>query len=275
MGAGAGLAGVFALLVAGSQALAGFNYVDFTSTAGLNLEGAATITSDTIAVTPSVDHAAGAVWYAASKQNVAGGFQTDFKIRVFDRQGGGADGMAFVIQNTSATAIGGAGGAIGYADNIWYGQTGIPNSLAVELDLWNNTNRGWNDFGDLARHVSVQTRGTLTNSPDESASLGAAGIDDLGDGQVHSIRVVYAGGMMRIFVDDMVNAKLAIAVDLATVLALDSGSAWVGITAATGGAPDREGHELRSWSFNNEVPAPTSAALLGLGGLAACRRRRA
>lgn len=268
------LAGV-ALLAGVSPAFADFNFPDFTTTPGLTLAGSATLTGNTIAVTPSTDNTAGGVWYTAGKQMVAGGFDTDFKIRVFDRHGAGADGFAFVVQNSpNPSPLGGQGGAIGYGDNTWYGQTGIPNSLAVEVDLWNNTDRGWDDFGNLPKHVSIQTRGLQPNSPDQSASLGAAGINDLGDGEVHDIHVVYVSGQMNIYVDGALT--LSVAVDLSSTLSLDNGAGWVGITAATGAPSDEEGHELRSWSFTGtNIPAPSAAAIMGLGGLVAGRRRRA
>ena len=270
-----GALGLAAVVSAGSPAMAGFNYSDFSSTSGLTLAGAATVTGNTIAVTPSEAQVAGGVWYTDSKQNVAGGFTTDFAVRVYNKQGQGADGFAFVIQNSAPAPLGGAGGAIGYASNVWYGQTGIPNSLAVELDLWNNSGRGWDDYPQYPIKTSIQTNGLLPNQPDQEHSLGAAPIPNVGDGQVHNVRITYAGGMMSVYVDDLTTPVLTQAVNLSSILSLDNGTAWVGITAATGGATDEQAQELRSWSFSGgDIPSPTGAAVLGLGGLAVLRRRR-
>ncbi len=63
--------------------------------------------------------------------------------RITDVMGLGADGFAFVIQNSGANVLGGTGGAMGYGSNIYFdGPTprGIENSLAVEFDMWNNQN---------------------------------------------------------------------------------------------------------------------------------------
>jgi MYXO-CTERM domain-containing protein len=66
-------------------------------------------------------------------------------------------------------------------------------------------------------------------------------------------------------------------VNLANTLNLTNGkSAFVGFSSGTGATINVERHEVLDWQFSSEVvPAPGSAALLGLGGLAATRRRRA
>lgn len=255
------------------QAHADFDFPDFSVTSGLALAGTATVSDNTLKLTQSVGASAGAGWYA-TKQNVSGGFQTDFRVRIFDRKGGGADGIAFVIQNTGTSALGGQGGAIGYATNQYFSQTGISNSLAVEFDTWNNTGRGWADTA-FARHTSIQTNGLNPNSPEESASLGAASIGDIGDGQIHNIRIKYVGGVLSVYVDDLATAVLSRTLDIATRIQLDQGTAIVGLTSGTGGAQDAQGHEILSWSYvGNTIPTPGAAAILGLGGLMMTRRRR-
>ena len=72
-----------------------------------------------------------------------------------------------------ATAIGGRGGALGYATNPVFssqpGNSGITNCLAVEFDTWDNTG-DWSDFGS-SRHVSIQSMGVQDNLPTAGASL--------------------------------------------------------------------------------------------------------
>lgn len=260
-----------------SSAFADFNYVDFSSTAGLNLVGAAEQNSNRLLVTPSVRASAGAVWVGA-QQRVSGGFDTTMVIKIEDKVGGGADGMALVIQNSAPTPIGASGGGIGYAANPVFEIPGISNSLAVEFDMWNNSPKDWSDPG--SNHVSIQSRGLQQNSPDAAYSLGAAASPDLSDGSSHTLRVRYIGGVMSIYIDGSLTLQSNI--DLSGLLSLNPdsvdgvGQAWVGITAATGGNPDRQAHVLESWRFEGtpQIPAPATAGLLVPALALGARRRR-
>ena len=256
---------------AGTSALADFNYSDFSSVSGLNFVGVAKQDANRILVTPSVGGSAGAVW-AATKQSVANGFDTTMTIHIEDKHGGGADGMALVIQNAAPTPLGGTGGGIGYGRNLVYGQPGIANSFAVVADMWNN-NPQWTEPGD--NHLTFQSNGLLENSPSSSASLANAGISDLSGGSTHTVRVLYAGGVMSVYLDGSLSASLSAEVNLSTLLALDNGSAWVGVTSSTGGTADRQAHVLDAWSWTTSVtPAPGAAGLMAMGGLLAIRRKR-
>ncbi len=255
---------------AGSSALADFNYSDFSSVTGLNLVGVAKQDANRILVTPSIGGSAGAVW-AAMKQDVSIGFDTTMTIHIENKNGAGADGMALVIQNAAPTPLGGTGGGIGYARNLMFNQPGITNSFAVAVDMWNN-NPQWNEPGD--NHLTFQSNGLLENTPDMSASIANAGISDLSDGSNHTIRVVYSSGIMSVYLDGSLNPALSASVNLSTLLALDNGTAWVGVTSATGGLANAQAHVLDSWQWNSVIPAPGTAGLMAMGGLLAIRRKR-
>lgn len=261
-----------ALCAMGNSAMANFNYNDFSTTTGLNMVGVAKQDANRILVTPSIGASAGAVW-AIQKQNIEGSFDAYMTIHVEDKQGIGADGMALVIQNTSATALGGGGGAVGYGINPTFGLSGIANSIAVVFDMWDN-NINWPEPGD--NHVSIQTRGLLENSPELQYSLGNAATPDLSDGAVHAIHVSYTPGLMSVYLDQALTPILQVNVNLGSLLALDNGQAWVGVTSATGGPQNAEAHVLNSFAFNGcPVPTPGTASLMALGGLVGFRRRRA
>ncbi|HYE02082.1 MAG TPA: L-type lectin-domain containing protein [Phycisphaerales bacterium] len=262
-----------ALAAITGAAHADFSYPDFAAASGLSLVGAANTTGSSLSIAPAQHRVAGAVWHQ-QKQAVANGFETTFSVRITGLQGDGADGLALVLQNQSATALGGTGGAMGYAENHVFAQPGIAGALAIELDLWNNAPAGdWNDPD--SSHVSLQSRGPLLEaSPDHTHSLAWNHLAaDLSDGALHVVSISYVPGILSVYVDDLNNPVLSANVDLASLIALDAGRAWVGLTAATGGASDVQGHEITGWTFTT-VPAPGPAALLGLGGLLASRRRR-
>ncbi|MBX3358716.1 MAG: hypothetical protein KF745_09830 [Phycisphaeraceae bacterium] len=277
------------LLVAAALAIAGhalsastanaqFSYPNFSNLSGLNMLGSSLRSGNSLIVAPAQTRVAGAAWYTGAKQNVAGGFDMTVSFRINDVLGTGADGFAFVIQNSGENVLGGTGGAMGYGSNIYFdGPTprGIQNSLAVEFDMWNNQNPA-GDWADLdSNHVSIQSRGLLANNPSQDYSLGAAPVlTSMSDGAVHTARVLYVPGTMRVYVDNLTTPLVTSNIDLGSLLSLDAGTAWVGLTAATGGATDVQSHEILSWNMAVSVPAPGMAGALAGVGLFAMRRRR-
>lgn len=276
--------GVMALALAAgglggaAPALADFNYPNFNSIAGLTLNGAAIQSAPTLSITPPVRASAGSFW-RSDRQSIATGFDTTFTFRVRDVAGRGADGFAFVIQNSAAgtAALGAPGGGMGYATNEVYpdlpGYTGIFNSVAIEFDMWDNTGQ-WGDFSS-GSHISVQTNGTGDNRPSAAFSRGHFNASDFGDGLTHAARVSYTPGVLQVYIDNLSSPVITIGIDLSTTLNLSSGQAFVGFTGGTGALADAQRHEVLSWEFGSTiVPAPAAASLLATGGLLLARRRR-
>jgi hypothetical protein len=209
-----------------------FDFPSFCDPRFLVLRGAAVVTNCLLRLTEAQPWQVGGAWYAFPVY-VRAGFETTFDFQI-DRDG--ADGFAFVVQNASLAALGGAGADCGYS---------IPNSIAVEFDTFAN---GWSAPDPNDNHLSVQTRGAQVNSPDHTYSLGSTvSIPFLSDNQVHRAKVAYLPGQLRVFVDDMTNAALHIQVDLENALSLTEGHAFVGFTAGTGGL--METHDILRWSF--------------------------
>jgi hypothetical protein len=170
------------------------------------------------------------MWFSVP-QKVANGFTSYFAFKMTPNANSfaTADGIAFVIQNSSTggtagtcqgtgsglSAAGGNGGCIGYG--------GIDNSVAIELDTYQNP---WDPVdipGSLNdNHIAIQNCGAgLPNSPDHTGSClvqlsvnGAplpAIIDPPGvtmaDGNVHQVVVEYSGPneatpfLLQIFID--------------------------------------------------------------------------
>jgi hypothetical protein len=209
--------------------------------------GSAVVDSGGIRLTDAVSGESGAAWYRLGRGAVRGGFETTFAF-VLD---GTADGIAFVIQDESLSALGGGGSGQGYASN---GGAGITRSLAVEIDTFSFGPPG--EFA--ADHVSIQTRGVDENSAQDSDSLGHAVLPvDVNDAQPHTLRVVYTPGLLDVYFDGSLTPVLSAKVDLdnlpgGSILSAD-GCAYIGFTGATGAVAAEQ--RITSWSFaSGELP---------------------
>jgi hypothetical protein len=209
---------------------------------------------------------ASAAW-SGTQQQVESGFMTSFQFQItpLEQYVQPADGLAFVIQGSpmGANAIGGGGGDIGYAGtpNTATPDTGIPNSLAIEFDTYDNGDPSHNDPN--ANHIAILSDGTARNQGNHTASLlhVTTGTPDdpgdpgftLADGMLHTVTITYtpssanAPGTLTVSVDNLSTATLSTQVDLGSFLGLSGGQAWVGFTGASGA--NGEYGDIYNWSF--------------------------
>jgi hypothetical protein len=146
---------------------AGFAYPSFSSTSGLNLISSAVQAVSDVRLSPAIPSTAGAMWYT-TMQPVQGGFDTTLAFHISEMGGTldndglpGGDGFAFVVQNTSSTALGLINSYMGYE---------IANSLAVEFDTFRNGNFLAQE--PSSNHVGIQSAGVGVNSPFAGQYLG-------------------------------------------------------------------------------------------------------
>jgi Bacterial lectin len=222
------------------------------------LVGNAVMHVDRLGLTVNERLHTGAAWLP-DMQQVQNGFEAtfDWQInRANPRRGG--DGFAFVIHNADlpspGSALGGGRNGLGYS--------GIPNSLAVEFDTVQNPPI---DFasgtqGDPnGNHISVQSRGIEPNSANTDFSLGLTQAEPaipLFTVGRHTTKIVYKPGNpgnIAIYLDNMERPILNAHVNLAELLSLDEGKAWVGLTAATGGRV--QAHDIYMFTFTSSEPA--------------------
>jgi len=228
----------------------------------------------------------GAAWFS-TPQPMSTGFTTAFQFQITNTNACQscsfpADGLALVIQNDPAGT--GALGYTGDGQNISYGNNdvstasgpgnAITNSLAIELDTYQNTN-----YADPnGNHIAVQSCGpnnpsTLTpNSADHDyicpngspANFALQSLPtglSLSDGNTHTITVNYlppgtctsACNNLQVYMDSTLILQTTL--NLATQLNLTgNGSAYIGLTAATGGSV--ENNNILSWTFSSLPLAP-------------------
>jgi hypothetical protein len=208
-----------------------------TSQSGQNIPVA---TPSLLVMTNTTDQTS-AAWYA-NPQTIGNGFSTTFQFSINPYSG--ADGFAFVIQNSGAgTGTLGTTGQGGYL-----GYEGIVNSIAIEFDTFKN---GWDPN---ANHVAIQSNGTLANTADHNLSainvvnLLNPGIS-LSDTATHTVKITYDGNSaMNVYIDANPVPVLTAPVNLSNLLSLaPGGKAVLGFTAATGAS--YETTNIRSWSF--------------------------
>lgn len=233
-----------------SPATALFSYDNFNNTNNLNLNGDATRSGNRLQLTDTVDYETGSVFLL---QPLAIDADTSFSTNFTFQIGGGADGadgLAFVLQNSGngSNALGLGGGAVGYA--------GIPQSLAIEFDTYDN---GPADPSD--NHIDILRDGDVDN---ELASGTPA--FNLNDGTALTAWIDYDGdtNVLEVYLSDTdlkpATATVSSTVDIADVL---GNRAFMGFTAATGGL--NNAHELLDWEVSSNsqlLPAPPTSGSL-------------
>jgi hypothetical protein len=232
--------------------LASFNFGNFASTSGLQLNGNATQVGTALQLTPAVAYQTGSTFNTTPIEiNADTSFQTQFQFRLTGGSGG-ADGFAFVLQNSEAgaNALGSGGGNFGLLSGPSLGSTQIPRSLAIEFDTYRNS---WDPNNN---HIAVLRDGDVT----QALATTSAGLPDLNSGSLLNAWVEYDGSTNRleVFLSPQTTrpntATLSYTVDLAAVL---GSQAYVGFSGTTGGLVNAQ--QITSWTFNSDETSPTSS----------------
>jgi hypothetical protein len=181
--------------------------------AGWTLNGGATMTGNTIALTFGAGSTSRSA-FLNNKQDV-----TAFNIVFFyqDVSGAGsADGVTFCIQNQAATALGGAGGGLGY--------DGIAPSVALAMNIYI-----WAPNGRGIGFAQNGMRGTPYQSLLPNVDIG-------GNTNIIQVNVDYNGTVMTMTFKDTVTGGIASTNWTLNIPSVVGGStAYVGFTGADGG----------------------------------------
>lgn len=283
-----------ALVATGTLRAQSLVFSNFSSTSGLTLTSSSTAvgngTDGTVLrlVTATTNDRGGA--FSTTERSVTGGFSTSFQFRLSGRGGSsdntssGADGFVFVLQNSSASALGATGEYLGYG-----GGTAIGSSLGIEFDTFNNS--GSPEFDPSSNHIGIDLNGSVHSAATTNIS---PDFDSVGTGTKWTSWIDYNGTTLEVRVSNTGTrpslADLSYTISSATFQSiLGTTNAYVGFTAATGGA--YANHDIVDWTFSDSyvaggvtagsaIPEPsTSAAVAGmlaltLAGIARVQRRR-
>jgi YVTN family beta-propeller protein len=222
------------------------NFNNFTGASGVTFNGNAAIAGAALRVAPNVANQAGSAYLSAAK---AIGPDTSMSTRFVFRIHGtadGADGMTFVIQGAGSSAMGLAGGGLGY--------DGLGQSVAVEIDNFtgpgdpNANHLAILSNGSVATHLATFTPGwDLENALSHTMWIEY-------DGPANTLRVYAAQGIVA---QRPANPVMSANIDLP---ALVGNQAWFGFTAASGGQVNN--HDVESWSLSlNAFALPGSPVM--------------
>jgi len=165
-------------------------------------------------------------------------FKTTFVFQLHEgTQPNPADGITFTIQGNSPTALGDAGGGLGYA--------GIGHSVAIKFDSFNNN-------GETDNSTGLFTNGQFPGSPG-SIPLSPCVID-LRSPSFKRADLSYDGTTLTLTMTDLsslVSQTVIFTVNIPAIVGADS--AFVGFTGGTGGLFALQ--DISTWTFTS----PTSA----------------
>ncbi len=245
-----------AVLASYSGVLPTFTYADFSSIAGLDLNGVTAQAGTALRLTPAASFQAGSAFLDTPLTITADtSFQTQFQFRLTGGTGG-ADGFTFMLQNSAAGAgaLGELGGSLGYDTRESPTGSRIVNSLAIEFDTFANA---WDTDGN---HISVLRDGDVT-TPLATTSVG---VPELNSGDLINTWVEYDGVTNRLDVyvstspTRPATPTLSHTIDLATVVGTQ---AFAGFSAGTGGLFNA--HDITSWTLTastDTTPPPPDTA---------------
>jgi Legume lectin domain/Bacterial Ig-like domain (group 3) len=193
--------------------------------AGLQLNGAS-YSGTSLQLTTGGLNQTGSAFYA-TPVNIAA-FTTDFSFQLVDAQ---ADGFTFVLQNAGPTALGTSGGGLGYS--------GIPNSVAIKFDLYNNAGEGPDSTG-------LFTDGSASTVP--AINLTGTPIN-LHSGDPFAAHVTYDGTDLTLnLTDSSTLGTWSYSWPINIPATVGGTTAYAGFTGATGGLTSTQ--NINTWSFS-------------------------
>jgi alpha-tubulin suppressor-like RCC1 family protein len=190
----------------------------------------------------------GSVWFKSYPLPVYQAFETSFAFRIGTNDAvlGGGDGLAFVIQNSSAgvVALGGPGSDLGISKSTRFrGDAGVENSVVIKVDTFDDV--GFQVRSCIGKGV------TAVNDATSKCSRGSATFDagKIKDGIKHTVMVSYAPYQLELSFDGVKRMSVPFNMEELVYTNAGVGTAFVGFTSSTGDAYST--HKLVAWSFTS------------------------
>jgi hypothetical protein len=164
-------------------------------------------------------------------------FSTRFEFQIRPGINPLADGITFTIQNNGPRALGSDGGGLGYY--------GIPSSVAVKFDTYNNAGEGDSSTG-------LYVDGRLPTVPVATAGWATSGID-FHSGHTFQVDLVYDGRLLteRIVDQDDPTRSFIHSYEIDIPGLVRGNQAYVGFTGGTGDLSAVQ--DINSWIYGHHV----------------------
>ena len=209
----------------------GVNTINFGSgfsAAGMQFNGNAVLAGSRLQLTDTSAAFENSSAFWNQKVNVQT-FTNDFTFQIMNPA---ADGITFTIQGTAPTALGGAGGGLGYA--------GLANSIGVKFDIYHNAGEGTNSTG-------LYLNGADPTVPATNIGGGV----NLLSGDVMAVHMTYDGATLTMTISDTSNPTQTFTTSWPINIPATVGAttAYVGFTGATGGLTATQ--QILTWTYSN------------------------
>jgi fibronectin type 3 domain-containing protein len=177
-------------------------------------------------------------------------FATQFTFQVLNTTNPSADGFTFAIQGAGPTALGPGGGGLGFGPDSPGNGVGIPNSVAIKFDLYNNAGEGNDSTGLYTNGAAPTNVGSI--------DLTSTGID-LHSQHVFNVSMTYDGTTLKVTITDATtnaSAAQSYTVNIPAIVGATTG--YVGFTAGTGGLTASQ--SILSWTYTPSAAPPGAPA---------------
>jgi hypothetical protein len=227
-----------AITIQSSGGSAPINFASGFSAGGLQFNGHTKLNGARLQLTDTTatQEVASAFWTTPVSIS---SFTNDFTFQLTNPS---ADGFTFTLQGVGPTAIGAAGGGLGYSS--------LTNSVAVKFDLYDNNGEGINSTGLFLNGAAPATPAT---------TLG--GGVNLHSGDIFHVVMSYDGTTLTMTITDTVNTAQTFSISWPVNIAPNVGgtTAYAGFTGGTGGLTATQ--EILTWTFSNASGTQSAAAI--------------
>ena len=241
--------------ISGTTTVIGFGS-GFGSSTGLQFNGGSALSGTRLRVTDGGTNEGRSAFWATPVNAQA--FTTDFTFQQASGTTPTGDGFAFVLQNVAATALGPAGGGLGYGPDTAGGSNAasITNSIAIKFDLYSNSGEGGDSTG-----LYINGASPTTPAIDMTGSA-----IDLHSGHVFSAHITYDGTTLSLTITDTTTASTFTTTwPINIPSTIGANSAYAGFTGGSGGATAVQ--DVLTWTYSaSAVKTPITYSTQNLTG---------